>query len=167
MITPVGLYQWRRLPFGMCSAPSCFQKLVEQLIEGIPGTKNLLYDIIISEKDQRKHDKRLLRVLKRLLTHYVINREKSTFSAAAVDFVVHRILSSGVSPLCSNLDAITKLEKPSCLKEIRRFLEAVGYYRKFVHRYADIADPLNSLLKTDAVFKWLGKHQRAFVQLSD
>ena len=92
MITPFGLYEWQRLQFSLCSAPSCFQKIVAELINGIPGEKNLLDDIIISEANQTEHDERLKLILQRLADHdVVINTEKSAFSVDAVDFVNHRV----------------------------------------------------------------------------
>ena len=101
MITPFGLYEWQRLPFGLCSsAPSSFQKIIAELINGIPGVKNLVDDIIICGTTQAEHDERLKRVLQNLAEHdVVINTEKSSFSVDAVDFVGHRVTPQGVSPL--------------------------------------------------------------------
>ena len=76
MITPFGLFKWKRLPFGLCSAPSNFQKIVAQIIDGIPGVKNLLDDIIVSGHTQQQHDDRLECVLKRLSDHNVIINDK-------------------------------------------------------------------------------------------
>lgn len=67
MITPAGLFKWKRLPFGLCSAPSNFQKIVAQIIFGIPGVKNLLDDIIIAAPTKSEHDYRLECVLQRLV----------------------------------------------------------------------------------------------------
>ena len=90
IITPFGLDEWQRLLFGLCSAPSSFQKIVAKLINGIPGVKNLLDDIIICGTTQAEHDERLKRVLQNLAEHdIVINTERSSFSVDAVDFVGH------------------------------------------------------------------------------
>ena len=72
MITPFGLYEWQRLPFGLCSAPSSFQKIIAELINGIPGVKNLLDDIIICGTTQAEHDDRLKRVLQNLAENDVV-----------------------------------------------------------------------------------------------
>ena len=116
MVTPFGLYKWVRLPFGLCSAPACFQKIVTQLIAGVPGVKNLLDDIIISGRNQAEHDDRLKRVLQNLADHnVVINGDKSKFGTDAVDCVGYRVTSHGVTPLQSNVRAILDLEVPSTL----------------------------------------------------
>ena len=166
MITPFGLYKWVRLPFGLCSAPSCFQKIVASILDGIQGVRNLLDDIIISASTKAEHDKRLREVLDRLVQHdVVINVEKSTFCAEAVDFVGHHVSSHGVSPLDSNIAAISDLKAPSTHKELRSVLGAAGFYRKFVPRFSEIVEPLNNLLKNDAEFVWGEEQQQAFEQL--
>ena len=114
MITPFGLFEWQRLPFGLCSAPSSFQKIVGELINGIPKVKILLDDIIICGKTQAEHDERLKRVLQNLAEHdVVIKTDKSSFSVDAVDFVGHRVTPQGVSPLQSHVEDISKLGTPT------------------------------------------------------
>ena len=36
----LGLYRYKQLPFGSSSAPVMFQKIVEKVIQRIPGTAN-------------------------------------------------------------------------------------------------------------------------------
>ena len=67
--------------------PSSFQRIVAELVNGIPGVKNLLDDIIICGANKAEHDERLRLVLQSLEEHdVVINAEKSSFSVDAVDF---------------------------------------------------------------------------------
>ena len=37
LITPFGLYEYTVMPFGMCNAPSTFQRIINQIIEGLEG----------------------------------------------------------------------------------------------------------------------------------
>ena len=52
----------------------------------------------------------------------------------------------GVSPLQSHVKAISKLDTPTNLKELRRLLGAAGFDRKFVQQFSDLVEPLNELL---------------------
>jgi hypothetical protein len=80
MITPIGLYQWKRLPFGLSSAPSCFQKTISMILEGCEGTTHLIDDIIVCGRTKAEHDSRLRKVLQRLDHHNVtLNLSKSVF----------------------------------------------------------------------------------------
>ena len=51
---------------------------------------------------------------------------------------------------------------PYTPKEVKQFLGLVGYYRKFIPRYADIARPLTALTRKDTEFEWTDICQRSF-----
>ena len=60
------------------------------------------------------------------------------------------------------LDSIKKMPAPTTPKEIKQFLGVVGYYRKFIPRFADIARPMTNLTKQDIPFEWTMQCQAAF-----
>ncbi|XP_024886578.1 uncharacterized protein K02A2.6-like [Temnothorax curvispinosus] len=64
-ITPFGRFCFCRLPFGILSAPECFQKRASQILEGLEGVANLIDDIIVWGKTIQEHDARLRAVLQR------------------------------------------------------------------------------------------------------
>ena len=51
---------------------------------------------------------------------------------------------------------------PKTPKEIKQFLGLVGYYRKFVPRFSDLARPLNVLTRKDVPFVWTPICQESF-----
>ena len=163
MITPIGLFQWRRLPFGLSSAPSCFQKIVANIIDGCQGTRNLLDDILVSGRSNADHDGKLETVLKRLNEYNAtINTAKCKFGVEKVEFVGHTISSEGVQPLHSNVEGIMNILEPANKKELQSFLGAANYYRKFVSRFAERAEPLHQLLKKDVEWVWSRSCSDAF-----
>ena len=62
--TPKGLYRYKRLPFGLASAPAMFQKFIDELLVGITGVVKYLDEIIVVGSNKAEHDQRLLKVLK-------------------------------------------------------------------------------------------------------
>ena len=56
---------------------------------------------------------------------------------------------------------------PTTPKEIKQFLGLVGYYRKFIPRFADIARPMTNLTKQDVPFEWTLQCQASFEMLKD
>ena len=66
-------------------------------------------------------------------------------------------MADGIEPLPEKLEAVENMPPPKTPKEVRQFLGLVGYYRKFVPKFADIARPLTNLTKQDVKFEWSKK----------
>ena len=56
---------------------------------------------------------------------------------------------------------------PKNPKEVKQFLGLVGYYRKFVLRFADISRVLTHLTKKDIEFKWTPECENCFQILKE
>ncbi|CAF1016621.1 unnamed protein product [Brachionus calyciflorus] len=64
--THKGIYQYKRLNFGISSSSEIFQKKVEEVLSGLTGVKNISDDVIVFGSTKEEHDRNLLRVLERL-----------------------------------------------------------------------------------------------------
>ena len=85
--TPYGLYQFRVMPFGLCNAPSTFQRLMELVLSGMCWEICLIYldDVIVFGRNWDEHLQRLRQVLSRLQeAHQPPSRETSIFSQICV-----------------------------------------------------------------------------------
>lgn len=78
-----------------------------------------------------------------------INSDKTALAQREVDFVGYYVFAKGVTPLESHIEAIAAMEPPRDLAELRRFLGAGKFYRKFVRGFSKIAEPLVELLRKD------------------
>ena len=56
---------------------------------------------------------------------------------------------------------------PNCAKEVKTYFGFVGYYRKFIPKYSDIAKPLTELTKLDVPFVWTEQCQKSFELLKE
>ena len=79
-----------------------------------------------------------------------------------IEYLGHLISDSGIEPMPDKLSAIKDMPAPRSLKEIQQFLGLVGYYRKFIPRFSDVAKPLARLTRHDTLFQWSGKCEFAF-----
>ena len=77
------------------------------------------------------------------------------------------ILEEGIQPLPEKLESLAKMPAPKNPKEVKQFLRLVGYYRKFVSRFADISRVLTHLTKKDVEFKWTQESENCFQILKD
>ena len=87
-----GLYQYTRLPYGVASAPAQFQKIMDTILQGIPGVLCYIDDIFITGSSDSEHLQNLEEVLKRLKQHRVrVKKQKRKYIAASVEYLGHRI----------------------------------------------------------------------------
>ena len=91
-----------------------------------------------------------------------IKYSKCDFSKSKIHYLGHLISAEGISPLTNKLDCIRNMQVPKGVKGIKQFLGFMGYYRKFVPRFADILRPLTTLTKKDKKFEWTPECQRSF-----
>ena len=166
MIKPNGLYQWTRVPFGLCAAQSSFKKIISIIIDGCPRTKKLLDDIILAGVGYGEHDKNLEMVFQKFTEfNATANASKCSFGGASVECAGHQICKDGVRSLQFIVEALFKIEPPTNVKEVPTFLSTANYYLRFVPYFAEIARPLLEMLKNDAEFYWTDECEHAFDEL--
>ena len=167
-VTPVDKYEFNRCPFGLTQAPAYFQRLVNKVLIGLPYVFGYLDDVLIFSPDIQTHLKHMREVFQRLReANLKLKKEKCNFLKAHIQYLGHFISGKGIEPVPEKLESIKKMPAPTTPKEIKQFLGLVGYYRKFVPRFADIARPLTSLTKKDIVFDWTKKCQTSFELLKE
>ena len=127
-ITPMGLYYFKRLPFGiiLSSGLKIFQKLVEKILINIEGVIYYMDDILVHSRDENSHTSTLLKVKERLQEAGLqLNEEKCEYHQRELKFLSHIISQHGVSPDPEKVDDIKKMSEPKDAPELRRFLGMV------------------------------------------
>ena len=87
---------------------------------------------------------------------------KCNFLKRHIQYLGHIVSGEGITPLPEKLSSIQKMLPPKAPKEIKQFLGLIGYYRKFVPRFSDLARPLNALTRKNTEFEWTPKCQESF-----
>lgn len=86
--THKGLFAYTRLPFGITTAPAIFQKVIDQLLSGIPGVVAFLDDILITGSHTVEHLERLEEVLKRLVSAgFRVSKNKCDFFKGKIEYL--------------------------------------------------------------------------------
>ena len=139
--THSGLFQFKVMPFGLCNAPATFERLMDRVLQGLRWSRCLVYlDDIISFG--------------------------TTFDDALENVcTVHGTCCWKRGP--RKITDVKSWPVPDCLKSVRQFLGFVGYYRRFIPNFADMAKPLVSLTRKDVPFVWRPACATAFAGLRD
>ncbi|XP_038064778.1 uncharacterized protein LOC119735148 [Patiria miniata] len=163
-----GLYQFRVMPFGLCNAPSTFERLMERVLHGLQWQICLVYldDVIIFSKTFESHIDRLGVVLDRIRQAGLkLKPDKCHLLQEEVSYLGHIVSKGGVKTDPSKTRQIEEWPVPRNIQEVRSFLGLASYYRRFVASFAEIARPLHKLTEKDKDFRWTHDCQLAFEQL--
>lgn len=163
--SPIGLYQYTRMPMGIVNGPSVFQRLMDTVLAGLKWIRCLVYidDIIIFSGDHDQHLKDIAMVLERLEeAGLTVKNVKCRFFYEQLAFLGHVVSQEGISPDPSRVEAIQHLTAPTDVKTLLSFLGITGYYRRFIHRYAEIASPMYKLVRKDVEWTWNDDCGKAF-----
>ena len=158
-----GLYEYTRMPFGLCNAPATFMRLMDKAFGDLNFQSLLVYldDILVFGSTFEETLQRLDTVLSRLTTlNLKVKPEKCQLFRTKVHYLGHIVSSQGSSPNPEKIRAVQEWPRPVTERDLRGFLGLSGYYRRFVPGYARIAAPLHNLLKTPEGSTNTKKHSR-------
>lgn len=136
--TPFGLFEWNRMPFELCNAPSTVQRLMERMFGDQQGRSLLLYldDIVVFSSSVAQHVERLEVALSCLECEGLkVKLSKSAFFQREVRYLGHVISAPGVSTDPSKIEAIAKWKCPTSVSELHSFLGFASYYHRFVEEF--------------------------------
>ena len=179
-VTPWGLYEWVRIPFGLSNAPASFQRFMEGCLEGLRDEICIPYldDIIVFSKTFEEHLDHVKTVLQRLRSHGVkLKAKKCNFFEKEICYLGRVVSEKGYCIDPKNVSALKALKEtpPKSVGDVRKLLGLLGYYRRYVPDFARLAKPLFDLLKdtgkpcvrSSKPITWLQIHQDALNSLID
>lgn len=154
-ITPFGRYRYKRLPFGISSAPEEFSRIITQMFENVDGVIPYIDDLCVYARSVEELYERLKLVMDIALKNGIkFNETKCKFFETELLFLGHKFSASGVSPDPMKVQAVMNMKQPENKKDLERFLGMCNYLSRFIPNYSKIIEPLRILMKKDAVFTW-------------
>lgn len=151
--TPLGHYEYIRMPFGLKNAPATFQRLMNSVLKEFINNICVVYldDILVFSTSLEEHIDSLKKIFNTLRKHNLkIQFDKCNFLAKETEYLGHVLTPEGVKPNPKKIDDIVKLHLPKTQKQIKSFLGVTGYYRKFIRDYAKVAHPMIKYLKKNS-----------------
>ncbi|RDX80565.1 hypothetical protein CR513_38874, partial [Mucuna pruriens] len=165
---PFGTFAYTRMPFGLCNAPSTFQRCMLSIFSDLleDCMEVFMDDFTVYADTFDACLRNLARVLKRCIeTDLVLNFEKCHFMVAEGIVLDHLVSSRGIEVDKAKIDIITSLPNLASVREVRSFLGHAGFYRRFIKNFSKIALPLSKLLQKDVEFVFNKECIQAFEEL--
>lgn len=168
--TKQGLYEWLVMPFGLTNAPTTFMRVMNDVLRPFIDDFVIVYldDILVFSKtweEHLKHVNQTLDVLKR--ENLYVKLSKCEFGKTSLNYLGHSVGAGELKIDPSKVEVIVNWPKPKSTTEVRSFLGATQYWRKFIANFSLIAAPLHALAGLNKVFQWGGKQQKAFNTLKE
>ena len=165
---PFGTYAYRRMPFGLCNAPTIFQRcmlsIFNDMVEHIMEV--FMDDVTVYGSAFDECLVNLEVVLNRCIEkNLVLNWEKCHFMVSQGIVLGHIISKQGIEVDKAKVELIVKLPLPTTVKGVRQFLGHAGFYKRFIKDFSKLARPLCELLVKDAKFVWYDRCQWSFKEL--
>lgn len=161
----MGLFQFKRMPYGLTNAPATFQRLIDSVLGADLEGSCFVYldDIIIISKDFETHLELLRKVFDRLLSAgFTLNREKCHFCRPEITYLGYVVDKHGLHVDPRKVEAILNVPIPRNAKDVRSFVGMASWYRRFVPNFATIIAPLCELTKKNTKFLFTAQCEEAF-----
>lgn len=149
-VTPHGLYEFVRMPFGLKNAPATFQRLMNETLREFINKTCVVYldDILIFSTSLKEHVRAITEIFTALeKANLKVQMDKCNFLKKETEFLGHMLTKDGLKPNPNKIKIIQEITLPKTEKQIKSFLGLTGYYRKFIKDYAKVAQPITKYLK--------------------
>lgn len=167
-VTHEGLFRYKRLMFGISSAPEIYNHIIQQVLQGCEGARNISDDIIVHGRTIEEHNNRLVNVLNTLKENgLTLNREKCQFNMPHLMFMGHVLSAKGIGLADEKFKAIMEAREPQNPSEVRSFLGLVQFCARYICDYSTLVEPLRRLTRLNTKFEWGPEQAHAFKRLKE
>nr|GEU62253.1 reverse transcriptase domain-containing protein [Tanacetum cinerariifolium] len=167
---PYGTYAYKRMPFGICNAPTTFQRCMIVIFQDTLETfmEVFMEDFLVFGDS---FDSCLNKIEQMLIqckqAHLVLNWEKSYLMVTEGMVLGHKVSRKGLEVDKAKIDVIAKLPPSINVKAVRSFLGHAKFYRRFIKDFSRISEPMTKLLQKDSVFNFDEEYNKAFKTLKE
>ena len=167
-VTPIGMFYYTRMPFGLKSAGSTYQRLVNSVFQNQIGRNMEVYidDMVI--KSEQKNT--LLQDIQETFAslrrfNMKLNPKKCTFGVPSGKFLGFMISQRGIEANPDKIQAIIDMKPPSNVREVQRLNGRVAALGRFISRTGERCLPFFKIIRKTVNFEWTQACQQAFEDL--
>ena len=165
----LGLFQWKRMPFGLCNATATFQRLMAQALTSVTkkyGNLIMCYvdDVVIATPTLEDHIERLEEVFSCMKQAGLkCKPSKCEILRDSIKYLGRLVDKHGVRPDPEAVEAVLTWKVPKTDTQLMSFLGFANYYREFIKGYADKIYSMQRLMRNKGKkFTWTDEAQVSF-----
>ena len=167
-VTKYGLFEYTKMPFGLCNAPATFQRVIELALSGFQWVSCLIYldDIIVFSQTVPENIHRLEGIFQCLRNSGLkLKPEKCELLKKQVTFLGHVVSDKGIQPNPVNIEKVMTWPTPTNVSQVRGIVALGSYYRRFVKDFSKLVKPLIQLTEKNKPFEWNKECDHSFLAL--
>jgi len=165
----IGSFEPTVIFFGMTNSLATFQVIMNEILRDLINEGKVaafVDDILVGTETEEGHDKIVEEILRRLEENDLyIKPEKCIWKVRKIGFLGVVIGPNGIKMEEEKVDGVLSWPEPKNMKDVRKFLGLANYYRRFIKDFAQVARPINVLMRKDVKWQWGVKQQKAFNEL--
>lgn len=170
----IGHFEYTVLPQGISISTNIFQRVMDVILTGLDPLCMELFvdDIVIHSPDFDSHMVALEALFKRLHEHNLkLSPHKAHLAMNSCLWLGHIISNNEVKPDPTKTLCVKNYPEPKSLKQVRQFIGACSFYRRFVPNYATLSRPLYMLTRKceteKGKFTLSHEAKEAFIKMRD
>lgn len=143
------MFCYKRATMGFTNSPADLAKVLDRVFgDLIPQVYHYVDDFIILSATFEEHIKILREVARRLReAQLTVSKKKSLFCHKRITFLGYVLTGDGLIVNPDRTRPIIEYKRPETIRELRRLIGLVGWYRRFIPKAAEILAPLSDLTK--------------------
>ena len=149
----MGCFELTVMFFGMTNLPAIFQVIMNKILRDLINKGKVTVfvdDVLVGTKTKEGHDEIVKEILRRLeKNNLYIKPEKYVWKARKIGFLGMIIGPNGIEIEKEKVDRVLSWPEPKNMKDVRKFLGLVNYYRRFIKNFTQVARPMNVLMRKD------------------
>ncbi len=133
---------------GFAGSADIFQAEMMDLIESLEYVRAYIDDLLVITRGTLKdHLEKLNEALRRLRdAELKVKAAKSSFCTHKIEYLGYILAKGGIKPQQKKVQAFLAINLPNNVKELRKFLGMVQYYRDMWAKRSEMLAPLSNLV---------------------
>jgi len=132
----IGSFELTVMFFGMTNLPATFQAMMNEILRDLINKGKVVAfvdDVLVGTETKKEHDEIVEEILRRLEENDLyIKPEKCVWKARKIGFLGIIIGPNGIEMEVEKVDRVLSWPQPKNVKDVRKFLGLVNYYRRFI-----------------------------------
>ena len=133
--------------FGITNSSATFQVMMNEILRDLINEEKVatfVDDVLVGTEIEEGHDEIVEEILRRLEENNLyIKPKKCVWKVRKIGFLGVVIGPNGIEMEKEKVDGMLSWLEPKNVKDVRKFLGLVNYYRRFIKDFAQVTRPMN------------------------